>query len=158
MKTAVIIPNIVVEARRDGYDILLFTMSEEAVSNCKFIDEDGNEKPFRWNKRDLLTAGRKFTASLCPDTECIGEKPSNYRFYHARLPKIRPRWSYMVVVVMWYYRGWICRRHRFVFGCVFGFGCGWDCSWYCSFNLLNFIFRTSLINSCMYGLSSSVTL
>lgn len=58
MKTAIIMHNMIVEARRDGYESQLFAIAEEAVSrNGNFIDEDGNEKTFQWDGRSLMREG-----------------------------------------------------------------------------------------------------
>lgn len=47
MMTAIIMHNMIVEARRDGYESQLFNIAEEPVENGNFIDEDGNERPFK---------------------------------------------------------------------------------------------------------------
>lgn len=43
-KTVITMHNIIVEARRDGYESQLFHVSEDTVSRGSFVDDVGNEK------------------------------------------------------------------------------------------------------------------
>lgn len=56
MKTGIIMHSMIVEARRGGYDSNLFNIAESAVSSGNYIDVEGNEKPFVWSTKDIVTA------------------------------------------------------------------------------------------------------
>lgn len=57
VKCAVILHNMVVEARRDGYDCEFSSLAESAVKDGHFLDKNGNEKRFVWQTEDILTGG-----------------------------------------------------------------------------------------------------
>lgn len=47
----IILHNMIVECRRDGYASQLFEHAREAADSGMFVDENGNEKPFVWRTR-----------------------------------------------------------------------------------------------------------
>lgn len=54
MKCGIIIHNMIVEARRDGYNSEFFSLASDAADKGFFIDENGNEKEFQWNTYESL--------------------------------------------------------------------------------------------------------
>ena len=49
MMTDIIMHNMIVEIRREGYESELFMEAERAVEKGRLLDENGVEKEFIWN-------------------------------------------------------------------------------------------------------------
>lgn len=56
MKASIILHNMIVEERRDGYDSQICKLASEAVDRGFFLDENGEEKPFVWQDHNRITA------------------------------------------------------------------------------------------------------
>lgn len=55
MKAAIILHNMVVEARRDGYKSELWSLAEDAVEKGLFLDENGEQKTFTWRTQETVS-------------------------------------------------------------------------------------------------------
>ena len=57
MKAAIILHNMILEWRRDGYVSEMWSKAEISVEQGLVIDSEGNEKPFTWKKRGVVSGG-----------------------------------------------------------------------------------------------------
>lgn len=54
MKYAIILHNMIVEARRDGYNNELYELNFVASQKGFFLDKNGLEKAYNWNKNETI--------------------------------------------------------------------------------------------------------
>lgn len=59
MKAAIILHNMVVKARRDGYKSELWPLAKKAVEMGLFIDEHRESQKFQWNRYADISVGDK---------------------------------------------------------------------------------------------------
>lgn len=57
MEVCIIIQNMILELRREGYESELLVEAETAIEEGLFIDENGNEKEFKWCTKDSTNTG-----------------------------------------------------------------------------------------------------
>lgn len=57
MKAAIILHNMIMEARRDGYKSELHEFALAAASKGSFLDERGEEKEYKWHTHDHIISG-----------------------------------------------------------------------------------------------------
>lgn len=57
MEVCIILHNMIVELRRDGYESELFAEAEKAIEDGLFINEHGREKDFKWCTKDTTNTG-----------------------------------------------------------------------------------------------------
>lgn len=54
MEAEAIMHNMVVEARRDGYESQIFNIAKESMLPGNFIDVNGNESVFEWKTKNVV--------------------------------------------------------------------------------------------------------
>lgn len=54
MKTAIIMHNMIVELRHDGYESQLFEEAKVAIERGIFLNEEGEEKEFEWSTQEVV--------------------------------------------------------------------------------------------------------
>lgn len=58
MQVAIIFHNMIVEARRDGYESELYKLVEVAVDRGYFVNKNGENNEFKWNTQCNVLWGR----------------------------------------------------------------------------------------------------
>lgn len=65
MKTAVVLHNMIIEAKHDGNESELHTLVDMATSRSYIIEENSNEKEFKWHTDyDLIRTGSRLTECM----------------------------------------------------------------------------------------------
>lgn len=89
--SCIILHNMIVEARRDGYQSEFFQNALEAVECGLFIDEQGVEKPFSWRSKIQLSqiTGHEVSEVACAKMLDVREREITDEAVHFSLKKRR---------------------------------------------------------------------
>lgn len=95
MQAAIIMHNVIVETRRNGYDSSLFEEAKRAVENRMLLEENENEAQLKWKDRSAVLSDRmsdvRWTQHLAERYKNITDELKHYSMKNELVEHIRNR-------------------------------------------------------------------